>query len=132
MWNERKKIPAMELKMRNLSLWIKCSFSKINYAFFCPALFYSTFKSVLKNFERMLLVHHFYGFFRFLNWVFKAFLLNRFKNLTAHFRLYRKWVGVRAPWTPTIDARMERPFEWYIHNVTIFRKKYFLPASDDV
>ena len=32
----------MELKMRNLSLWIKRSFSKNNSAFFCPTLFYST------------------------------------------------------------------------------------------
>ena len=38
MWTERKKITAMELKMRHLSLQIKCSFSKINSAFFCPAL----------------------------------------------------------------------------------------------
>ena len=43
MWNERQEITAIELKMRNLSLQIKCSFSKINPAFFCLALFYSTF-----------------------------------------------------------------------------------------
>ena len=34
---------AMELKMRNLSLRIKCSFSKPYSALFCPALFYFSF-----------------------------------------------------------------------------------------
>ena len=43
MWNKRKKITAMELKMQNLSLQIKFSLSKINFAFFCCTLFYSTF-----------------------------------------------------------------------------------------
>ena len=33
----------MELKIWNLSLRIKCSFSKINSAFFGPSVFYSTF-----------------------------------------------------------------------------------------
>ena len=69
----------MELKMRNLSLRIKCSFSKINSVFFCPALV----KVVLKNFKRMVLVHRFDGFF-------KKFLLNWFKNLRAQFGLYQK------------------------------------------
>ena len=48
MWNERKKITTMELKMRNLSLRIKCILSKINSAFFCSALFRSTFISLVQ------------------------------------------------------------------------------------
>ena len=39
----KEKITVIELKTRNLSLRIKCSFSKINSALFCPALVYSTF-----------------------------------------------------------------------------------------
>ena len=42
---------------------IKCSFSKINSAFFCRALL----KVVLKYFKGMLLLHLFDGFFHFLN-----------------------------------------------------------------
>ena len=91
--------------MRNLSLRIKYSFSKINFAFFCPALFYSTFistiyKIALKNFKKILLVHRFDEFFCFLNWFLKSFLLNWFKNLRAHFGLHLK-KGVSAlkgPW----------------------------------
>ena len=59
-------------EVKNESLGIKCSFSKINSAFFCPAIFYFAFisallKVALKNFKRMLLVHHFDGFCCFLN-----------------------------------------------------------------
>ena len=57
----KDRITAMELKMRNLSLRIKCNLSKINSTFFCPALV----KVALKKFKRMLLVHRFDGFFRF-------------------------------------------------------------------
>ena len=71
MWNEEWKKTVRELKTRNLSLRLKCSFSKINSPFFCPAIFYSTFisallKVALKNFKRMLLVHRFDRFFCFL------------------------------------------------------------------
>ena len=81
---------------------MKCSFSKINPAFFCPALFYSTFistplKVALKNLKRMLLVDRFDRFFCFLNWLFKAFLLNWLKNLRAQFGLYRKGQGSGPP-----------------------------------
>ena len=87
--------------MRNLSLQIKYNFPKINSTFFCPALF----KVALKNFKRMLLlVHRFNGFFRFLNWFFKALLLNWFKNLRAQFGLNRKRAGVQTPWTLPLDA----------------------------
>ena len=91
--------------MRNLSLGIKRSFSKINSAFFCPALFYSTFisavlKIAFKIFKRMLLIHCFNGFFPFLNWFFKAFLLNWLTNLRAQFGLYRKRAEVWTPWKP--------------------------------
>ena len=113
MWNERlwitrKKDNTIEYNrhgvkdvMHNLILQIKCSFSKINSAFFCAALFYSIFistllKVALENFKRMLLVHYFDGFFRF-KLIFKAFLLNWFKNLRAQFGLCRKRAGV---WTP--------------------------------
>ena len=51
-----RPIPPPPLQLRAC----KCTFSKINSAFFCPALFYSIFivlKVVLKNFKRMLLVH---------------------------------------------------------------------------
>ena len=63
--------------MQNLSLRIKCSFSKINSAFFRSALFYSTFISTLlnvalKNFKRMLLVHRFDRFFRFLQLILQS------------------------------------------------------------
>ena len=78
--------------VKNLSSQIKCSFSN-NSAFFCPALFNSTListllKVALKNFKRILLVHCFDGFFCFLNWFFKVFLLNWLK-LRAQFRVYR-------------------------------------------
>ena len=47
---------------------MKYTFSKINSAFFCPALFYSTListlvKAALKNFKRLMLVDRFDGFF---------------------------------------------------------------------
>ena len=57
---------------------------------------------MLKNFKRILLVHGFVGFFCFLNWFFKAFLLNWFKNLKAQFGLFQKRAGV---WTPGPRAR---------------------------
>ena len=109
-------ITATELKMLNLSLPVKCSFSKINSAFFFPGLFYSVFISTLlegalKNFKRMLLVHCFNGFFCFLNWYFKVFVLNWCKNLRAQFGLYRKRAGVWTPWNPPPippqDARLK-------------------------
>ena len=84
----------MELKMRNLSLRNKCSFSKINSAFFCPALA----EVVLKNFKRMLLVHLLDGFF-------KTFLLNWFKNLRAQFGLYQKRGGLDPLDPPPPSAR---------------------------
>ena len=67
----------MELKMRNLNLRIKCSFSKMNSEFSCFVFFYSTFistllKVALKNFKRMLLLHRFDGFFRFIKLFFKS------------------------------------------------------------
>ena len=65
----------------------------INFAFFCPALIYSTFillKIALKNFKRMQLVHLSVYFFCFSNLFFKPFFLSWFKNLRAQFRLYRK------------------------------------------
>ena len=93
----------MELKMRNLGLRTKYSFSNINSAFFCFALL---IKVALKNFKRMLLVHRFDGFFRFLNLFSKAVLLNWFKNLRAQFELYRKRARVQTPWTPWLDARL--------------------------
>ena len=76
----------MELKMRNLSLRIKYSFSKINSAL---SIF---LKIALKNFERILLVDRFDVFFRFWNWFFKVFLLNWLKNLRA------QKAGVWTPW----------------------------------
>ena len=105
MWNERQEITVIELKMRNLSLRIKCSFSKINSAFF----YHRLVKVALKNFKRMLLVHCFDGFFRFLNRFLIAFLLNWLKNLRVQFGLYRKKAGVRIPWTPSspLDARVK-------------------------
>ena len=89
--------------MQNLSLQIKCSFSKINSTFFFPALFYPTLISTLlkaasKNFKRMLLEHRFDGFFRFLNLFFKALLLNWFKNLRVQIGLYQKRAGVLTSW----------------------------------
>ena len=36
---ELKIVKWAKNKMRNLSLWIKCSFSKTKLVFFCPALF---------------------------------------------------------------------------------------------
>ena len=100
--------------MKNLSLQIKCSFSKINSTFFFPALFYPTlistlFKAALKNFKRMLLERRFDGFFRFLNLFFKAPLLNWFKNLRAQIGLYQKRAGVLTSWTlnpPPLVARL--------------------------
>ena len=92
MWNERlwmtrkkdNKIGynrhGVKNVMYNLSLRIKCSFSKINSAFFCAALFYTIFISTLLKVALE-----------------KAFLLNWFKNLRAQFELYRKRTGV---WTP--------------------------------
>ena len=90
MW--RYNITAVELKMRNLSLRIKYSFSKINSAL---SIF---LKIALKNFERILLVDRFDVFFRFWNWFFKVFLLNWLKNLRAQFGLYQKKTGVWTPW----------------------------------
>ena len=95
----------MEIKMRNLSLRIKCSFSKINSTFFCTTLFYSIFisthlKVALKNLMMMLLVHCFNGFFCFLNWFLKVFFLNWFKNLRAQCGLYRKRVDPLDPINP--------------------------------
>ena len=90
MW--RYNITAMELKMRNLSLRIKYSFSKINSAL---SIF---LKIALKNFERILLVDRFDVFFRFWNWFFKVFLLNWLQNLRAQFGLYQKKTGVWTPW----------------------------------
>ena len=78
--------------MRNLSLRIKYSFSKINSAL---SIF---LKIALKNFERILLVDRFDVFFRFWNWFFKVFLLNWLKNLRAQFGLYQKKTGVWTPW----------------------------------
>ena len=96
----------MELKMRNLSLRIKCGFSKINSTFFFPALFYSTFistllKVALKIFKRMLLVYRFDRFFRFFKRIFQSVSSNWYKNLRAQFGLYRKKAGVWTPWTPS-------------------------------
>ena len=101
----------MELKMQNLSLQIKCSFSKINSAFFCPAFFYSTFistllKVALQNFKRMLLENCFDGFFHFFSWFFKVFLLHWFKNLRAQLGLYQKGQGSR-PTGPSLDAHLK-------------------------
>ena len=102
--------------MRNLSLRIKCSLSKTNSAFFCPALF----NVVLKNFKRMLLLHRFDGFFCFLNWFFKAFLLNWSKNLREQFRLYQKRAGIRIPWTLPLDVRLIDLFcksmDWFLYD----------------
>ena len=78
--------------MRNLSLRIKYSFSKINSA---VSIF---LKIALKNFERILLVDRFDVFFRFWNWFFKVFLLNWLQNLRAQFGLYQKKTGVWTPW----------------------------------
>ena len=61
---------------------------------------------MLKNFKRILLVHCFDEFIRFLDWFFKAFLLNWFKNLRAQYGLYWKRAGVRTPWIPPLDARL--------------------------
>ena len=53
----KDRITAMELKMQNLSLPLKCTFVKINSLFFCPAFFYSTLintllKVALKKFQK--------------------------------------------------------------------------------
>ena len=50
------------VKNADLSLRIRCNFSKINSAFFCPA---ALVKVALKKFKRMVLVHCFGGFFVF-------------------------------------------------------------------
>lgn len=68
MWNERYRITSTEIQMGNLGLGMKCSFSKINSTFFCPAFFYFLFINTLlkvasKNFKRLLLVRRFEGFF---------------------------------------------------------------------
>ena len=103
----------MELKMPNLSLRIKCSFSKINFAFFCPALV----EVALKIFKRVLLVHCFGGFFRFLNWFFKTFLLNLFKNLRAQLDCIEKGEVSGPPGapTPTICAPANHIIVGFLH-----------------
>ena len=78
--------------MRNLSLRIKYSFSKINSAL---SIF---LKIALKNFERILLVDRFDVLFRFWNWFFKVFFLNWLKSLRAQFGPYQKKTGVWTPW----------------------------------
>ena len=68
--------------------------------------------SIFEKLHKNTAGHRFDGFFRFFNWFFKAFLLNRFKNLRAQFGLYQKRAGVRTPWThppsphPPLDARL--------------------------
>ena len=72
MWNVEWKIEkiAMELKTKVCELNVVSQ--KLILLFFCPVIFYSAFirallKLALTNFKRMLLVHHFDGFFCFLN-----------------------------------------------------------------
>ena len=59
----------------------------MNYSSWWEPRFSILPKVVLKNFRRMLLVHRFDGFFCFLNWFFKAFLLNWF----ATTKTWRTW-----------------------------------------
>ena len=61
-WNERQKITATELKLRNLSLQLNAVSQKL-----IPHSLVAHFKGVLKNFKRMLLLHPFDEFFCFLN-----------------------------------------------------------------
>ena len=42
----------------------------------------------------------------FVNWFFKAFLLNWFKNLRAQFGLYQKRAGIQTPWNPPLDVSL--------------------------
>ena len=59
----------------------------MNYSSWWEPRFSILPKVVLRNFRRMLLVHRFDGFFCFLNWFFKAFLLNWF----ATTKTWRTW-----------------------------------------
>ena len=91
---------------------------RINQSYWWEPRFSILLKVALKNFKRMLLVHRFDGFFCFLNWFFKAFVLNWLKNLRAQFGLYGKRAGVRTPWTTPpsslpLDARLMYIYENY-------------------
>ena len=81
---------------------------RINQSYWWEPRFSILLKVALKNFKRMLLVHRFDGFFRFLNWFFKAFLVSWFKNLRAQFGLYRTRAGVRTPGPPARCAMWKK------------------------
>ena len=69
----------------------------------------------------MLLVHHFDGFFGFLNWFFKAFLLNSYKNLRAQFGLYRKREGAHK-----VSSREVKDFDEILALAPINTFRFFL------
>ena len=109
----RHRITTMEFKMQNLSLRIKHSFSKINSAFFCPTLFYSTcistlLKEALKNLKMMLLVHFddfctfctFWWILSFLKLVFQRVyskFVEEFESTIWTVSKKRKWCGSLDP-----------------------------------
>ena len=121
--------------MRNLSLRIKCRFSKINFAFCCRALFYSKFillKIALKNFKKMQMVHLFDEFFCFSNLFFKPLFLSQCKNLRAQ-KLYRvrdciekgQQSGPPTPPPRKKNARLQRALIDYGRRISLLAKHVF-------
>ena len=99
--------------MWNLSLEMKSSFSRISSEFFCSTIFYSL---LISNFKRA-------GFFCFLNWFFRVFLLNWFKNLKAQFGLNQKGQDPGPLDSPPRCAPVFTAWAWF--NIIFFNSFRF-------